>query len=84
MSRSCHSATFSSDGVTAARTTRARPQRFSLRMGLRLCGIALEPFWPLVNASSASATSVRCQCRTLVAKRSMAAATSAIAEKNAA
>ena len=46
MSRSCQSATSSSAGTTAARTTRARPQRFSLRMGLRLWGIALEPFWP--------------------------------------
>ena len=44
MSRSCQSATFSSAGVTAARTTRASPQRFSLSTGLRLCGIALEPF----------------------------------------
>ena len=46
MSRSCQSATSSSAGTTAARTTRASPQRFSLRIGLRLCGIALEPFWP--------------------------------------
>ena len=46
MSRSCQSATSSSAGTTAARTTRASPQRFSLRIGLRLWGIALEPFWP--------------------------------------
>ena len=46
MSRSCHSVTFSSAGTTAARTTRASPVRFSLSTGLRLCGIALEPFWP--------------------------------------
>ena len=46
MSRSCQSATSSSAGTTAARTMRARPQRFSLRIGLRLWGIALEPFWP--------------------------------------
>ena len=44
-------------------------------MGLRLWGIALEPFWPTVNASSASPTSVRCQWRTFVASRSMPAAT---------
>ncbi len=46
MSRSCQSATSSSAGTTAARTMRARPHRFSLRIGLRLWGIALEPFWP--------------------------------------
>ena len=40
MSRSCHSATFSSAGMTAARTRRARPVRFSVSTGLRLCGIA--------------------------------------------
>ncbi len=59
MSRSCQRATSSSAGSAAARTMRARPQhRFSLTMGLRsLCGIALEPFWPWVKRSSASATS---------------------------
>ncbi len=84
MSRSCQSATSSSAGTTAARTTRARPHRFSLRMGLRLWGMALEPFWPTVKASSASPTSLRCQCRTLVARRSIPAATSASAAKYAA
>jgi hypothetical protein len=53
-------------------------------MGLRLWGIALEPFCPAVKRSSASATSVRCQWRTFVASRSMPAATSASAEKSAA
>jgi hypothetical protein len=47
MSRSCQSATFSMAGVTAMRTRRARPVRFSVSTGLRLCGIADEPFWPL-------------------------------------
>ena len=37
-------ATFSSAGSTAARTTRARPHRFSLSTGFLLWGIALEPF----------------------------------------
>ena len=46
MSRSCHSATSSSAGVTAERTMRASPVRFSARTGLRLCGMAEEPFWP--------------------------------------
>ena len=44
ISRSCHSEMFSSAGVTAPRTTRAKPHRFSLKIGLRLCGMALEPF----------------------------------------
>jgi hypothetical protein len=61
MSRSCQRATFSSAGIAAARTTRARPQRFSLRIGFRLWGIAELPFCPAVKGSSASRTSVRCQ-----------------------
>ncbi len=48
-------------------------------MGLRLCGMALLPFWPLVNGSSASSTSVRCRWRNSTAQRSMLAPTSAIA-----
>ena len=59
MSRSCQSATSSSAGTTAERTSRARPVRFSVRIGLRLCGMADEPFWPGSNGSSASSTSVR-------------------------
>ena len=54
MSRSCQSATFSSAGVTMPRTSRARPVRFSVSTGLRLCGIAEEPFWPGEKNSSAS------------------------------
>ena len=71
MSRSCHSATFSSAGITAARTIRARPVRFSVRIGLRLCGIADEPFWPGEKYSSASRTSVRCRWRISMARRSI-------------
>ena len=82
MSRSCHSATFSSAGTTAARTTRARPVRFSLSTGLRLCGIAEEPFWPGWKNSSASRTSLRCRCRTSVASRSMPLAITASVAKN--
>ena len=51
MSRSCQSATFSSPTVAAARTTLARPQIRSATIGLRLWGIAEEPFWPLPNGS---------------------------------
>ena len=75
MSRSCQSGTFSSPGVTAARTTRASPQIRSDSSGLRLCGIALEPFCPCVNGSSASRTSVRCRWRISVAIFSHVAAT---------
>ena len=56
-----HGATFSSAGVTNPRTIRARPVRFSDNTGLRLCGIAEEPFCPLVKRSSASRTSVLCK-----------------------
>ena len=46
MSRSCQRATFSSPTIAFARTTRAIPQMRSAVIGLRLCGIADEPFWP--------------------------------------
>ena len=59
MSRSCQSATFSRPVTAAPRTTRASPQIRSETIGLRLCGIADEPFWPLPNGSSTSRTSVR-------------------------
>ena len=36
-----------------------KPVKFSDRTGLRLCGIADEPFWPGEKYSSASRTSVR-------------------------
>ena len=51
----------------------------SVVIGLRLCGIALEPFWPARNGSSTSRTSVRCRWRISVAKRSRPAPASAIA-----
>src|SRR3982750_180544 len=71
MSRSCHNATFSIAGTTAARMTRARPVRFSVSTGLRLCGMADEPFWPGAKYSSASSTSVRWRCRISTASRSI-------------
>ncbi len=70
MSRSCQSATFSSPTTAAARTTRARPEIRSATFGLRLCGIADEPFMPCANGSSTSRTSVRARWRISVANRS--------------
>ena len=84
MSRSCQVTTFSKAGMTVARTTRASPVRFSDRTGLRLCGIADEPFWPSAKYSDASRSSVRCRWRISVASRSTPAAISASAMKNAA
>ena len=84
MSRSCHSVTFSSAGTTAPRTRRARPVRFSVSTGLRLCGIDELPFWPAEKNSSASRTSVRCRWRISVARFSIEEATTARAAKKAA
>ena len=70
MSRSCQSGTFSKPTTAAARTTRARPEIRSATFGLRLCGIADEPFIPVANGSSTSRTSVRARWRISVAKRS--------------
>ena len=44
---------------------------FSLSTGLRLCGMAEEPFCPSEKCSSASSTSVRCRWRISVASRSI-------------
>ena len=84
MSRSCQRAMFSMEATQFARTNRAKPQRFSETIGLRLCGMAEEPFWPGVNGSSASSTSVRCRCRTSVANFSMLLASNAKAVRYAA
>ena len=54
---------------------RASPVRFSVSTGLRLCGMAEEPFWPSEKNSSASSTSVRCRWRISVASRSTEEAT---------
>src|SRR5437764_1004311 len=61
-----------------------KPVRFSDNTGLRLCGIADEPFWPSAKNSEASRSSVRCRWRSSVANRSIAAAINANAMKNAA
>ncbi len=84
MSRSCHSATFSSPTSAAPRTTRARPQIRSATTGFRLCGIADEPFWPLPNGSCTSDTSVRARCRISSANLSRDEATTASAAKSSA
>ena len=80
MSRSCHSAIFSSAASEFARTTRASPQICSLDTGLRLCGIAELPRCSPPNGSSTSRTSVRCKWRISSATRSSDAATIASAE----
>ena len=49
MSRSCQSATFSRAASAFARTRRARPVTCSQPTGLRLCGMAEQPFWPLAE-----------------------------------
>ena len=69
MSRSCQRATFSSadERVAAQHACAARSCVRSV-MGLRLCGMALEPFWPLPKDSSASSTSVRCRWRNSTAE----------------
>ena len=84
MSRSCHSATFSMAGTTAMRTSRARPVRFSDRIGLRLCGIAEDPFCFGAKNSCASSTSVRCMWRISTATFSTEEATTPSAAKKAA
>ena len=54
------------------RRTRASPQSCSDRHGLRLCGIALEPFCaPVANGSCTSLTSVRWRWRTSSANASI-------------
>src|ERR1700741_3312991 len=49
---------------------RASPVTFSDSTGLRLCGMAEDPFCPSEKNSSASSTSVRCRWRISVASRS--------------
>ena len=84
MSRSCQSATFSRPTWAYPRRTRARPVIRSQVIGLRLCGIADEPFCPARKGSSTSRISVRCRLRTSVAKRSSPAPASAMADSSSA
>lgn len=64
------------------RIRRASPVRFSVRTGLRLCGIAELPFWPGLKNSSASSTSVRCMWRISMAMFSMLLAITPSVAKN--
>ena len=84
MSRSCQSGWFSKPTTAFARITRARPEMRSQMIGLRLCGIAEEPFWPFANGSFASRTSLRCRWRISTAKRSRPPASTASVESRAA
>ncbi|MNN53002.1 hypothetical protein D3C81_1677330 [compost metagenome] len=59
------------------RMTRDRPEMFSQPMGLRLWGIAEEPFWPLAKGSSTSRNSLFWRPRISVANLSMEVAMSA-------
>ncbi len=59
-----------------------RPVRFSERTGFRLCGIALDPFWPGEKNSSASRTSERCRCRTSMDRCSIELAMTPSTAKN--
>src|SRR6058998_1668151 len=84
MSRSCHSATFSSAASAFPRRSRARPQIRSESSGFRLWGIALEPFCPSPNGSCASSVSVRWSPRTSSAIFSRdAPATASVAQNSA-
>ena len=56
----------------------------SATIGLRLCGIADEPFWPLANGSCTSRTSVRARWRISTANRSSDVATRASAPSSSA
>ncbi len=84
MSRSCQSATFSRPTIAWARTIRASPQMRSATTGLRLCGIADEPFCLRPNGSPTSPTSVRARWRISSANVSSDAAASASAQSSSA
>ena len=84
MSRSCQSG-WSSKAVPAyPRSSRASPAIRSDRIGLRLWGIALEPFWPAANGSWSSPISVCWRLRISVANRSSEPPRMAIAASRAA
>ncbi len=59
------------------RSTRDRPLIVSALIGLRLCGIALDPFWPGLKPSCTSPTSVRCRWRSSTAISSIVEPTDA-------
>ena len=59
------------------RSTRLSPLMVSALIGLRLWGIADEPFWPALNPSCTSPTSVRWRWRSSTAISSMVEPTEA-------
>ncbi|CAM5456010.1 hypothetical protein SCANM63S_04584 [Streptomyces canarius] len=61
---------------------RDRPVRFSVSTGLRLCGMADEPFWPSEKNSCTWSSSVRCMWRISMASRSTEAAITPRVAKN--
>ena len=65
-------------------STRASPEIVSAEIGLRLWGIADDPFWPGLKPSRTSLTSVRCRCRSSTATASHVAPTAAQAQRNSA
>ena len=70
MSRSCHKAMSCRPASRLERTTRASPLIVSAEIGLRLWGIADEPFCPGLKPSITSDTSVRWRCRSSTATSS--------------
>ena len=85
MSRSCHSATFSSAGTTAPRTSAGEAGQVLGQHRVALVRHRrASPSGPAAKYSSASRTSVRCRWRISVARRSIEAATTPSAAKNAA
>ena len=84
MSRSCQSATFSIAAIALPRSSRARPTTCSHPIGLRLWGIADEPFWPVSNGSSTSPISVFCRPRISSANFSSEAAVMARVDSSSA
>ena len=81
MSRSCHRATSCIPACRLPRSTRDKPLIVSALIGLRLWGIALEPFWPALNPSCTSPTSVRCRWRSSTAISSIVDPTDAQAQR---
>ncbi len=79
ISRSCHNVTFSYAVIIWPLITRANPVTFSDPMGLRLCGIAEDPFWPFAKNSSTSRVSDFCSPRISVANFSILVAINDIA-----
>ena len=84
MSRSCQSAWFSAAAAAYPRKMRASPAMRSLFTGLRFCGMAELPAWPLRNGSRTSSISVCCRLRISVANRSSVPPVIAIAATSAA